>query len=43
MFVQWEINFETEKEGMTGIQEDYLEKMEKFARHKILEYAGLEG
>lgn len=43
MFVQWANDFETVNEGIDWNHEDYLEKIEKFARHKILEYAGLEG
>ena len=43
MFVKWANDFETVNEGIDWNQEDYLEKIEKFARHKILEYAGLEG
>lgn len=43
MFVQWANDFETVNEGIDWNHEDYLEKIEKFAHHKILEYAGLEG
>lgn len=43
MFVKWANDFETVNEGIDWNHEDYLEKIEKFARHKILEYAGLEG
>ena len=43
MFVQWANEFETVQAGTDWNQEDYLEEIEKFARHKILEYAGLEG
>ena len=43
MFVQWANDFETVNEGIDWNHEDYLEKIEKFAPHQILEYAGLEG
>ena len=43
MFVQWANDFETVQTGSGWDQKDYLEEIEKFARHKIMEYAGLEG
>lgn len=43
MFVQWANDFETVQAGTDWDQKDYLEEIEKFARSKILEYAGLEG
>ncbi len=42
MFVQWANEFETGYAGTDWKQDDYLEKIEKFARHKIMEYIGLE-
>lgn len=43
LFVQWANDFEAEKAGTDWNKEDYLEEIEKFARQKILEYAGSEG
>ena len=40
-FVDWANEFENQ--WQEGKDSDYLEDIEKFARHKILEYAGLEG
>lgn len=41
--VQWANDFETMYGGTEWKQNDYLEEIEKFAHHKILEYIGLEG
>lgn len=43
LFVQWANDFEVVQAGADWNQEDYLEEIGKFARHKILEYVGLEG
>lgn len=43
LFVQWANDFETVYAGTDWNQKDYLEEIERFACHKILEYAGLEG
>lgn len=42
LFVQWANDFEAEQAGADWNQEDYLEKIGKFARRKILEYVELE-
>lgn len=43
LFVQWANDFEKMNTGTDWDQNNYLEEIEKFARCKILEYAGLEG
>lgn len=43
MFVEWSNEFETIHAVTDWDQNDYLEEIETFAKHKILEYAGLEG
>lgn len=43
LFVQWANDFEAAQAGADWNQEDYLGEIGKFARHKILEYVGLEG
>ena len=43
MFVHWANEFETVHEGTVWDRKDYLEEIEKFARHKILKYVGLKG
>ena len=43
MFVHWENEFETVHECTVWDRKDYLEEIEKFARHKILKYVGLKG
>ena len=40
-FVDWANEFESQ--WQEGRDSEYLEDIEKFARHKILEYVGLEG
>lgn len=42
MFADWANEFETIHAGTDWDQEDYLDEIEKYARQKILEYAGLE-
>lgn len=43
MFVQWANEFEVKySESEHWADNDYLERIEKFARHKILEFAGLD-
>lgn len=42
MFVEWANEFEMKQLRTDWDQHDYLECIEEFARHKILEYAGLE-
>ena len=41
MFAQWANDFEIVQPDAGWNQDDYLEAIEKFARHKILEYAGI--
>lgn len=43
LFVHWANDFEAVHTDTDWNQEDYKEEIEKFARHKILKYAGLEG
>lgn len=42
-FVDWANEFENKWSGADWLQHDYLAEIEKFARHKILEYAELDG
>lgn len=42
MFAEWANEFETAHEGTDWDQDDYLEEIEKYARQKILGYAGLD-
>ena len=42
MFVEWANEFETAHTGTDWDQHDYLQEIEIFARHKILEYVGLD-
>lgn len=42
MFVDWANEFETAHAGTDWGQDDYLEEIKKYARQKILAYAGLD-
>lgn len=42
MFVCWANEFEAARKDFDWDQNDYLEVIEKFAKYKIMEYAGLE-
>lgn len=42
MFVEWANEFESVHAGTDWNQDDYLEEIEKYARKKIMAYAGLE-